>query len=177
MAKDRDISKFLSLVLRHAPQEIGLTLDAGGWASIDDLIARAPMPLTTEHVSAVVIASDKQRFALSPDGTRIRANQGHSFPVDLGLISLPPPETLYHGTAETTLPAILSDGLRPMTRNHVHLSPDAETARKVGMRHGKPVILLIASGAMQAEGLNFYRSENGVWLTGAVPPRHLERFA
>lgn len=175
MAKDHDISKFLSLVLRHAPQDIGLTLDAGGWAALDELIARAPLPLTAERIAEVVAGSDKQRFALSPDGSRIRANQGHSIPVDLGLTPVEPPDSLYHGTAETTLDAILAEGLRPMTRNQVHLSPDAETARKVGMRHGKPVILRVASARMQAEGHSFFLSANGVWLTDAVPPRYLQR--
>lgn len=173
MAKTRDISKFLSYVLRHAPDEIGLTLDAGGWAPVEDLLARAPMPLTAERLHEVVAKSDKQRFALSPDGSRIRANQGHSIPVDLGLTPVAPPETLYHGTHPGALDAIRAEGLRPMSRHHVHLSPDEDTARKVGARRGKPVILAIAAGQMALNGALFYRSENGVWLVDHVPPAHL----
>ena len=175
MANDRDISKFLSYVLRHAPQEIGLTLDAGGWATIDDLLDCAPMPLTRARLEQVVAASDKQRFALSPDASRIRANQGHSIPVDLGLTPLSPPETLYHGTHPGALDAILAEGLRPMSRHHVHLSPDVETAKKVGARRGKPVILAVAAGEMGRSGTLFFRSLNGVWLVDHVPPTRLER--
>jgi len=175
MAKDRDISKFLSYVLRHAPQEIGLTLDAGGWTPVADLLDRAPISLTRTRLEQVVAASDKQRFALSPDGTRIRANQGHSIPVDLGLTPLSPPETLYHGTYPGALDAILAKGLRPMSRHHVHLSPDIQTAKKVGARRGKPVILAVAAGKMADAGALFYRSENGVWLVDHVPPAQLAR--
>ncbi len=171
MAQDpTQLSKFLSLVLRHNPQEIGLALDAGGWAEIEQIIARANFPVTSDQIDKVVRDSDKQRFSLSPDGKRIRANQGHSFPVDLGLTLQNPPETLWHGTAEATLPAILAEGLRPMGRQHVHLSPDPDTARKVGARHGRPVVLTVAAGQLARTGHLFYCSVNSVWLTDTIPP-------
>ncbi len=170
---DKHLSKFMSLVLRHAPEKAGLTLDSGGWASVEALIGGADFDVTAEDVARVVRNSDKQRFSLSEDGARIRANQGHSIPVDLGLTPVAPPAHLFHGTAEKNLSSILETGLRPQSRTHVHLSPDTETARKVGMRHGKPVILLVAAGAMAADGGVFFRSVNGVWLTDRVQPHYL----
>lgn len=172
----KKISKLLSLTLRHKPEVLGLTLDAGGWAEVDQIIAGADMPLTREMIATVVRDSDKQRFALSGDGTRIRANQGHSIAGDLGLTPAPPPDILFHGTADRTLAPILEQGLIKQSRQHVHLSPDAETARKVGMRHGKPVILTITAGQMQCDGHVFFRSANGVWLTDLVPPRYIRIF-
>ena len=169
MSSDRDISKFLSYVLRHRPDEIGLTLDAGGWARVDDLIARAPLPFDRAELDRVVAGSDKQRFALSDDGARIRASQGHSFPVDLGLTPVTPPETLFHGTAKASLPAIRADGLLKRSRQHVHLSPDPDTATRVGQRHGTPVVLRVAAGEMARAGHTFYVSANGVWLNEHVP--------
>jgi putative RNA 2'-phosphotransferase len=171
-------SKFLSLVLRHRPEVIGLTLDAQGWADLDDLIARAAargQTLSRDLIARVVAENDKQRFALSPDGTRIRANQGHSVAVDLALEPHEPPETLYHGTATRNLRSIERDGLRRGQRHHVHLSPDPATARAVGQRHGEPVVLRVAAAAMHRDGHRFYRAENGVWLTDAVPPAYLSR--
>ncbi len=170
---DKTASKFLSYVLRHKPEEIGLTLDAGGWAMIDDLLARATVPLDRTALQRIVANSDKQRFAISPDGLRIRANQGHSFDVDLGLAPLPPPDLLYHGTATRNLDAIRAEGLNKRDRQHVHLSPDPETARSVGMRYGPPVVLTIAAGRMHGAGHVFFRSQNGVWLTEHVPPAFL----
>lgn len=172
-ARARQLSKFLSLVLRHDPGRIGLVLDGGGWAAVDDIVARAGFPTDAAAIAEVVRASDKQRFALSPDGQRIRANQGHSFPVDLGLTPVPPPDVLFHGTAGKALPAIMAEGLRPMARQHVHLSPDPGTAVKVGQRHGRPVVLRVAAGRMAAAGRIFYLSANGVWLTDAVAPEYL----
>ena len=142
-------SKFLSLVLRHRPETIGVTLDAQGWVDVDELIASAAakgQPLTRELIGRVVAENDKQRFALSDDGTRIRANQGHSVEVDLALEPQEPPETLYHGTAARNLRSIERDGLRRGQRHHVHLSADPVTARIVGQRHGEPVVLRVASG-------------------------------
>ncbi|MEW4566253.1 RNA 2'-phosphotransferase [Tautonia sp. JC769] len=171
------VSKFLSLVLRHAPGSIGLTLDEGGWASVEELIAcagRHGTRLDRELIVEVVASNDKQRFRLSDDGLRIRASQGHSIAVDLGLEPVTPPEVLYHGTARRFLEAILREGLRPSGRQHVHLSGDEETAVAVGRRHGSPVVLRVAAGRMAADGLVFYRSDNGVWLTDRVPSAYLE---
>lgn len=171
-------SKFLSLVLRHRPETIGLTLDAQGWADVGDLLARATasgQPITRELLAQVVAENDKQRFTLSDDGTRIRANQGHSVTVDLALDAQQPPETLYHGTVERFLAAIEREGLQRGARHHVHLSADRDTALAVGGRRGEPIILVVAAGAMWRDGHPFYRSANGVWLTDAVPPAYLSR--
>jgi len=171
------LSKFLSLVLRHEPQRIGITLDANGWVAVDDLLAaaaRAGTPISREQLDRVVAENDKKRFAFSPDGARIRASQGHSVEVDLGLPPVVPPERLFHGTATRFLDAIRAEGLRSQSRQHVHLSPDEETATKVGQRHGKPVILVVLAGAMHSDGHLFYRSDNGVWLTETVPVGYLE---
>ncbi len=169
----KSISKFLSYVLRHDPQSIGLRLDPQGWADIDELLIRAGRPLTQEQILRVVATNDKQRFALSPDGSRIRANQGHSIDVDLNLPPAAPPETLYHGTSIDALPMIRAQGLQPRSRQHVHLSLDTETAQKVGQRHGKPAVLTVASGAMHRDGHVFFQAENGVWLSAHIPAQHL----
>lgn len=155
-------SKFLSLVLRHNPDATNVTPDSGGWVTVDTLIAGVDIPMTKELIAEVVATSDKQRFALSEDGQRIRANQGHSFPVDLGLMPLTPPETLFHGTATRFVDSIQSKSLIPGSRQHVHLSPDENTARTVGSRHGKPHIFLVASGQMHRDGFTFICSDNGV---------------
>lgn len=170
-------SKFLSFVLRHKPEAIGLTLDAEGWADVDDLLARADPALALDRalLEEVVATSDKKRFALSEDGRRIRANQGHSVAVDLGLERREPPALLFHGTATRFLAAIEREGLKPGRRQHVHLSRDVETARTVGRRHGKPVILQVAAGTLHAAGQAFYLSDNGVWLTDHVAPAALTR--
>lgn len=175
MAKDpaTEVSRYLSLVLRHEPQTAGLTLDAGGWADIDALVAGSGGRLTRDAVLAAVRDNAKQRFALSPDGRRVRARQGHSITVDLGLELVVPLAQLYHGTVARFLDAILREGLDRRERNHVHLSPDAETAETVGRRRGEPVVLTVDAAAMHSEGHAFYLSENGVWLTEAVPPRFL----
>jgi putative RNA 2'-phosphotransferase len=165
--------RLLARLLRHEPQAIGLSLDAAGWADLDALVrlARAAgHPLTREMVLEEVAANDKRRFALSGDGRRIRASQGHSIPVDLGLAPSAPPARLWHGTARANLDAIFRDGLRPMSRRHVHLSTDPRTALKVGSRHGRAVVLAVDAGAMALAGHVFIVSENGVWLTEAVPP-------
>lgn len=171
----KPISKFLSFVLRHRPEEIGLTLDTQGWADVDELIAKAPTKykITRTALREVVATNDKQRFALSQNGNRIRANQGHSTNVDLALTSIEPPETLYHGTATQFLDSILVEGLKPGSRQHVHLSGDIKTASKVGQRHGKPVILTLPARLMHDAGHTFYRSENGVWLTDHIPAEAL----
>jgi putative RNA 2'-phosphotransferase len=170
------LSKFLSLVLRHRPEHIGLVLDENGWANVGELIERAAahgVALTRELIAEIVAISDKQRFALDDTGQRIRANQGHSVDIDLGLVPTEPPAILFHGTAATTLPAIRCEGLKPGDRQHVHLSPDEATAVKVGHRHGRPVVLRVFAGKMWGQGTPFYCSANGVWLTPAVPPEFI----
>ncbi|GAA4343808.1 RNA 2'-phosphotransferase [Flaviaesturariibacter amylovorans] len=177
MSSDVRISKFLSLVLRHDPARIGITLDAGGWTPVDELLrclTAAGMPLTRASLDALVATNPKQRFAYNDDRTCIRASQGHSVPVALGYEPLPPPEVLYHGTANRFLEAILREGLNPGARHGVHLSADVATARSVGGRHGTPVVLEVAAAAMAADGFSFTRSENGVWITDAVPPQYLK---
>jgi len=169
-------SKYLSYVLRHAPGSIGLSLGAGGWVRIDDLLTRcreARRPITREELDEVVASGSKQRFAISPDGTMIRASQGHSVAVNLELSAVEPPEFLFHGTVARSLFAIRADGLRRMKRNHVHLSPDPETARIVGRRRGAPHVLRIAAGAMHRAGHVFHLADNGVWLTEHVPPNYI----
>lgn len=172
------ISKFLSKYLRHAPHEIGLELDTGGWVAVDDLIAasvRAGFHYTRAELDEVVATNSKQRFSFDESGTRIRANQGHSVEVDLELPPATPPDVLYHGTAEKNVDAILESGLVRMKRHHVHLSRDVETARAVGSRHGRPVVLEVDAAAMTAAGHVFYLSENKVWLTDEVPARFLKK--
>ncbi|HEY9723839.1 MAG TPA: RNA 2'-phosphotransferase [Oscillatoriaceae cyanobacterium] len=172
------ISKFLSYVLRHEPEAIGLTLDAEGWADIAALLeaaARHGRPLERETLRHVVETSDKKRFTISEDGLRIRAAQGHSAKgVSMSYPEGAPPERLYHGTASRFLSSILAEGLVPQERHHVHLSGDERTAIAVGQRHGKPVVLAIAAGEMHRQGYKFYCSENGVWLTDSVPPTFIQ---
>ncbi|MFI2431701.1 RNA 2'-phosphotransferase [Streptomyces sp. NPDC018693] len=168
------VSKYLSKHLRHQPERIGLTLDEGGWVEIDALIAAAAahgFRFTRQELDHVVAANDKKRFAV--EGTRIRASQGHSVDVDLGLPPATPPAYLYHGTVARFLDAIRAEGLRPMNRHAVHLSAERETATRVGARRGRPVVLAVDAGAMHRDGHVFHVSANGVWLTTAVPPEYL----
>jgi putative RNA 2'-phosphotransferase len=170
------ISKFLSLVLRHQPGKIGLTLDAQGWADVDELLSKANqhgVALTRSLLQEVVEQNDKQRFAFNAGGTRIRANQGHSIKIDLGLAPIAPPEYLYHGTASRFIESIRHKGLLRGKRDYVHLSPDEATSRKVGARHGDPIVLVVKAGEMQAVGFAFYHAANGVWLTDHVPREYL----
>lgn len=172
------ISKHLSYVLRHAPGSIGITLDRAGWARVDALLealARSGRPLERAELEALVWASDKQRFAFSADGTKIRANQGHSIDVELGYTPVPPPEVLYHGTVARFLPAIFERGLERGKRHHVHLSATPELAKLVGGRRGVPVVLEVAAARMAEAGHVFFRSANGVWLTSHVPPEFLSQ--
>jgi putative RNA 2'-phosphotransferase len=171
-----DTSKLLSYVLRHRPDSIGLDLDDQGWAGVDDLLAclRAHgKPVDRALLERVVLENDKQRFAFSPDGTKIRASQGHSVAVDLALLPAAPPPVLYHGTASRFLKSILASGLHAGARRHVHLSSDVQTATRVGTRHGFPAVLRVDAARMHADGILFYQSDNGVWLTAAVAPRYL----
>lgn len=170
-------SKFLSFILRHKPEAINLSLDAQGWANLEDLIHLANQKgkrLTRGLVEELVASNDKQRFVIDDGGSRIRARQGHSVAVDVGLIPTSPPTVLFHGTTTRFVPSIRQHGLRSGKRLHVHLSGDAELARKTGERHGSPVVLRIASGLMDEQGYIFYLSENSVWLTGHVPPRFID---
>ncbi|WP_417914028.1 RNA 2'-phosphotransferase [Candidatus Electronema sp. JM] len=176
MQSPEEISKFLSLVLRHKPELIGLRLDAEGWTDINELIAKAAaknIVLSHEVICSIVQTNDKQRFFLTADRTCIRANQGHSIPVDLHLPEQVPPPCLFHGTASRFLPSIKEKGLLPGVRQHVHLSADAETALQVGARHGKPVILRIDVARMHKDGCAFFLSENKVWLTRHVPAEYI----
>jgi uncharacterized protein (TIGR02452 family) len=171
------VSKFLSLVLRHDPGRIGITLDDAGWTDVAGLLAACTahgVAITREELVAIVASSDKQRFALSPDGERIRANQGHSVEVDLQLTPATPPARLFHGTTARVIEAIRVQGLVRGARHHVHMSADLDTATRVGGRRGKPVILRVRADEMLAAGHVFYRSDNGVWLVEHVPPSFIE---
>lgn len=168
------VSKYLSKHLRHQPDRLGITLDENGWVAVDELMRAAAahgFRFTRAELDHVVAVNDKQRFTI--DGTRIRANQGHTVEVDLDLPPAEPPEYLHHGTVARSLEAIRAEGLRPMKRHHVHLSADRETATRVGARRGRPVVLSVHAGAMHRAGHLFHVSANGVWLTDAVPPEFL----
>ena len=172
------ISKYLSLVLRHNPAAAGVTLDAEGWVGVDDLLAGAArhgFSFTRAELEEVVQTNEKQRFAFSLDSQLIRASQGHSVSVDLGLTPETPPEVLYHGTIDRFLSSIMDQGLDKRSRQYVHLSPDVETATRVGSRRGRPVILKIAAASMHSDGFRFFCSANGVWLTERVPPQYISR--
>ena len=165
--KLKTTSKFLSLILRHQPEKIGLELDSNGWADINELIEKSKkVKLTQELIDKVVAKDNKQRFIINDD--KIRANQGHSINIDLALEAVEPPDILYHGTATRFLESIMKEGLTKQSRQHVHLSKDIETATMVGKRHGKVVILKVDAKKMFEEGHEFYLSENGVWLTDSV---------
>lgn len=175
--KWKKTSVFLSLVLRHQPDAAGITLDEHGWADVEELIEgfqKTGRPLDLEMLKEIVRTDEKGRYRMSEDGTLIRANQGHSIPVDVELKETKPPKVLYHGTAERFLPSIMAQGLKSMSRLYVHLSGDYETAVKVGKRHGKPVVLSVDTERMTRDGAVFYQSENGVWLTGPVESKYLE---
>jgi putative RNA 2'-phosphotransferase len=171
------ISKLLSLALRHDPSALGVELDPNGWVAVTDVLhglAACGKPIAPAELAEIVRTSDKQRFVLSADGTRIRANQGHSVKVDLGLVAVEPPAILYHGTVERFVGRIRSEGLLRGERLHVHLSADTATARNVARRRrGPSVILEVRAAEMHREGHAFYLSDNGVWLTEHVPPRFL----
>lgn len=178
--KSVNISKFLSLILRHKPEVIGLELDSGGWANVDELLtkcqqARRGKNITREDLAKVVETNNKSRFAFSSDGKRIRASQGHSISVDLGYEPIEPPRYLWHGTASRFLGSIFEKGLLKMNRQHVHLSADQETALVVGQRHGKPVVFRVRALDMYNDGYSFFLSANGVWLTDWVPVKYLQK--
>ncbi len=172
-----DTSKYISLILRHKPETIGIMLDEHGWANVDELIdgVRKYYPLDMEILERIVAEDEKQRYSFNEDKTLIRANQGHSIPVDVELEQVIPPEYLYHGTGEKYASAIDEQGLIRKSRLYVHLSFDIETAKKVGSRHGKPVVYVVKSGDMNKDGYVFYKSVNGVWLTENIPVKYLEK--
>ena len=174
----KHISKFMSLVLRHKPEEIGLQLDENGWAIVHELISKMNengISVDHEMINSVVETNDKKRFAFNADKTLIRASQGHSVDIELNLPEVIPPDVLYHGTTEKYLESIFRGGLKSQSRQHVHLSIAIETANSVGSRHGKPVILSINARAMHQAGFKFYLSENKVWLTDAVPAEYISQ--
>lgn len=170
-----ETSKFISLILRHKPETIGISLDEHGWADVDELIAGISRTheLNKDILEEIVRTDDKQRYSFNEDKTLIRANQGHSIPVDVELDEVKPPEELWHGTGEKYVLSIDKQGLLPKSRLYVHLSKDEETAVKVGKRHGKPVLYIVKAGKMYKDGYKFYLSKNGVWLTKEVPVRYL----
>jgi len=176
-ARQIKISKFLSKHLRHTPELLGVSLAPGGWVTVDELLTACEahqFSVSRTELEQVVANNDKQRFSFDETGTKIRANQGHSVEVDLQLKPQIPPNILYHGTGEKSVQAILKSGLVKMSRHHVHLSTNVEIARKVGMRHGLPVIFLVEAMLMDQSGFTFYCSENGVWLVDHVPPKYLK---
>ena len=173
----QNTSKYISLILRHKPEVIGIALDEHGWANVDELIAGVSKthPMTMELLEEIVRTDEKQRYSFNEDHTLIRANQGHSIPVDVEFPEMVPPTLLYHGTGEKYVVSIDAQGLLPKSRLYVHLSPDVGTARKVGARHGRPVIYTVDAAAMHRDGHVFYRSVNGVWLTKSVPVKYLQK--
>lgn len=170
-------SKYISLILRHKPETIGITLDEYGWANVSELIEgiRKTQPFNMELLEEIVRTDNKQRYSFNDDKTLIRANQGHSIPVDVELQEIVPPEYLWHGSAEKYYKSICVQGLVPKSRLYVHLSGDMDTAVNVGKRHGEPVIFKVFSKDMARDGYKFYRSVNGVWLTKQVPVKYLEK--
>lgn len=172
------IGKYMAYLLRHHPEDAGLDMDEGGWVEVPALInsiSRRYGYTDMADLEYIVEHDNKQRYSFNPSHSMIRAVQGHSIPVNLGLSPITPPDILWHGTAENSLPSIMASGILPYGRNYVHLSSDAETAKNVGTRHGAPAVLSIDTKQMSADGYVFYRSENGVWLTDKVPPMYLTR--
>jgi putative RNA 2'-phosphotransferase len=175
---NKQFSKFLSLILRHRPEVIGIALDENGWANVEELldnIKQSGKDVDLEQLKEVVASNDKQRFTFDEKYQMIRANQGHSIPVKLEMPAIQPPSILYHGTAKKNIPSILEKGILKGSRQHVHLSSDQDTAVKVGQRYGKPVVLKIKTGKMYAEGCLFFLSKNGVWLTDFVPSKYIQQ--
>lgn len=174
---EKEMSKFISLILRHKPDAIGITLDEHGWAKVDELIngINKTMPIDMALLEKIVAEDEKQRYSFHEDKTLIRANQGHSIPADVELEKKTPPDVLWHGTGEKYVISIDETGLIPKSRLYVHLSVDYDTAVKVGSRHGKPVVYRIDAKEMDKDGYDFYLSLNGVWLTKAVPVKYLKK--
>ena len=173
----KETSKFIALILRHKPEEIGIALDEHGWANVDELIAGISkrQPFSMADLEEIVAADEKGRYSFNEDKTLIRANQGHSIPVDVELEKVEPPEFLYHGTGEKYVESIEEKGIIPKSRLYVHLSSDYDTAVKVGSRHGKPVVFRVKANKMYRDGFVFFKSVNGVWLTKEVPTQYFNR--
>ena len=173
----KDTSKYMSLILRHKPEVIGISLDEHGWANVDELITGIAKTndFNMDILEEIVRTDEKQRYSFNEDKTLIRANQGHSIPVDVELDEVEPPEALWHGTSEKYVASIDVQGLIPKSRLYVHLSKDSDTASKVGSRHGKPVLYIVKAGEMYKDGYKFFLSKNGVWLTKEVPVKYLEK--
>ena len=173
-------SRFISMILRHKPEEIGITLDKHGWANVQALIdginATGRHHLDMDILKEIVRTDEKQRYSFNEDQTLIRANQGHSIPVDVELQEAVPPAVLYHGTGEKYVRSIDAQGLLPQSRLYVHLSEDLETAKKVGQRHGRLTVYTVDCTRMLADGYKFYLSVNHVWLTKAVPAEYLKKY-
>lgn len=172
------IGKFLSLVLRHSPETIGIELDENGWVNVQELIEKCKKHqyhFSMDDLIEIVETNDKRRYSFNEKRNKIRANQGHSIAIDLALTPVEPPGFLYHGTAIRFLPSIMEQGIVKGSRQHVHLSKDKETATKVGSRHGKPAILTIMSGKMYKDGILFYQSDNGGWLTDYVDSKYISK--
>lgn len=174
---EQDVSKFIALILRHKPEAIGISLDEHGWANVNDLIEgiSKTYPLSLEQLENIISTDNKQRYSFNEDHTLIRANQGHSVPVDVELPKKNPPPVLYHGTGEKYVSSIMQNGLIPKSRLYVHLSADIQTAEIVGKRHGRPVVFVVDSKSMNSDGYDFFLSVNGVWLTKTVPVRYLRK--
>lgn len=175
---DREtLGKFLALILRHQPEAAGISLDCHGWADVDKLVAGVSLQhrFSREILEEIVATDSKGRYVFNEDRSMIRACQGHSIPVDLELQPVEPPEVLYHGTSDKSVRGILKRGIRSGSRQYVHLSPDVETAVGVGLRHGDPVVFRVDAGRMDRDGIRFFRSENGVWLTGTVAPEYIRQ--
>ena len=172
-----EISKYIALILRHKPEAIGIALDEHGWANVDELIAGISKEhdFNMEMLEEIVRTDNKQRYSFNEDKTLIRANQGHSIPVDVELEKATPPDILYHGSAVKFEESIDREGLIPKARLYVHLSKDYDTAVTVGSRHGKPVIYKVKAGEMTKDGYEFFLSANKVWLTKSVPGKYLEK--
>lgn len=173
-----NISKFLSLVLRHQPETIGIQLDQNGWTDVTELIEKSNnygVKFDRETLNHIVDTNSKKRFAFNETLDKIRASQGHSIEIELGYTNQKPPEILYHGTGEKSVQSIIDTGLEKRSRQHVHLSTDIETAIKVGQRHGKPFVFKVLAEQMYNDNFQFYISDNGVWLTDNVPTKYLKR--
>lgn len=173
----KETSKYMSLILRHKPETIGISLDEHGWANVDKLIAGISKTheINMDILEEIVSTDEKQRYSFNDDKTKIRANQGHSIQVDVELEEKEPPMILWHGTGEKFVASIDEQGLIPKSRLYVHLSQDEETAFKVGTRHGKPVLYMVKAADMFKDGYKFYLSKNGVWLTKEVTVKYLEK--
>lgn len=171
-----EVSKYIALILRHKPEVVGITLDEHGWANVEDLIRgiNNTTPFTLDELDTIVLTDQKQRYSFNKDRTLIRANQGHSIPVDVDLMEVPPPVYLFHGTGEKYVSSINKLGIIPKSRLYVHLSADYDTAEQVGSRHGNPVVYMVHVRKMEEDGYTFFKSINNVWLTKIVPPKYID---